>query len=53
VVDAVIKVGTIMRKCDFISDIEINPLVAYEQGDGAKAVDIRIMLSTKKGEPNG
>ena len=44
-VDAVIKVGAVMRKCHGISDIEINPLVVYEQGLGAKAVDVRIMLS--------
>jgi len=45
VLDAVIRVGTVIRRVPDISDIEINPLMAYEQGRGAKAVDVRIMLT--------
>jgi acetate---CoA ligase (ADP-forming) len=45
VADAIIKVGTILKSCPDISDIEINPLVVYEQGKGVKAVDVRILLS--------
>ncbi len=37
--------GAILRHCQGISDIEINPLVAYEQGEGVRAVDIRIILA--------
>jgi len=44
-VDAIIKVGAIVRKCKGITDIEINPLVVYEKGMGAKAVDVRILLA--------
>jgi len=44
-VDAVIKLGAVIRKCKGISDIEVNPLIAYDQGQGVKAVDIRILLS--------
>jgi len=36
--------GTIIKKCEAISDIEINPLVAYEEGEGVKALDVRILL---------
>lgn len=46
--DAVLRVGTIIKKFPEISDIEINPLVAYEYGQGVKAVDVRIMLSTQE-----
>ena len=50
VVDTIIKVGAILLKCDLISDVEINPLVVYEHGQGVKAVDVRILLSkVKKG----
>lgn len=45
VVDTIIKVGTILRSCRDISDIEINPLVVFEQGKGVGAVDVRILLS--------
>ncbi len=44
-VEAIIKIGAIIRRCKGITDIEINPLVVYEQGMGAKAVDVRIILS--------
>jgi len=44
IVDTIIKLGTIIQKCKTISDIEINPLVAYEQGKGVKALDVRIIL---------
>jgi succinyl-CoA synthetase beta subunit len=45
VIKTVMKLGAIIRHCKGISDIEINPLVVYEQGQGVKAVDIRIILS--------
>jgi acetyltransferase len=44
VVDAICKVGTVIEKCPDITDIEINPLSVYDQGNGVKAVDVRIML---------
>jgi len=46
--DAVLRVGTVLKKFHDISDIEINPLVAYEHGDGVSAVDVRILLSSKE-----
>jgi len=48
IVDTILKVGAIVQKCHGISDIEINPLVVYEQGQGVKAVDVRILLSNVK-----
>jgi acetate---CoA ligase (ADP-forming) len=44
-IEAMIKVGTIIRKCRRITDIEINPVVVYEQAKGHKAVDSRILIS--------
>ena len=32
-------------KCDMITDIEINPVVVYDQGDGGMAVDARIIIA--------
>lgn len=43
--DAILKVGSILMECREITDIEINPLMVYDQGKGVKAVDIRILLS--------
>jgi len=45
VMNVITILGTILRHCQGISDIEINPLVVYEQGEGVKAVDIRIILA--------
>jgi len=45
VVNVITILGAILRHCEGISDIEINPLVVYEQGEGVKAVDIRIILA--------
>ena len=45
VADTIIKVGAILQNCPDISDIEINPLVVYSQGEGVRAVDVRILLS--------
>jgi acyl-CoA synthetase (NDP forming) len=44
IMDTIIKLGTIIKRCEAISDIEINPLVAYEEGEGVKALDVRILL---------
>ena len=44
VADTIIKVGWILQNCKAISDIEINPLVVYDHGEGVKAVDVRILL---------
>lgn len=44
VIDALLKVGTILSKCDRISDIEINPIVVYAESTGLKALDVRILL---------
>ncbi|MEI7637446.1 MAG: acetate--CoA ligase family protein [Syntrophus sp. (in: bacteria)] len=45
IVNVIIILGVILRHCEGISDIEINPLVVYEQGEGVRAVDIRIILA--------
>ena len=45
VVNVIVILGTIISHCPEISDIEINPLVVYEQGNGVRAVDIRIILA--------
>jgi acetyltransferase len=45
VVEAVIRLAAILQQCRRIADIEINPLLVYEQGQGVKAVDARILIS--------
>jgi acetyltransferase len=45
-VDTILKVGTVLRRCERITDIEINPLMVYEHGRGVKAVDVRILVTS-------
>lgn len=45
IVETITKVGKILSSCPEITDIEINPLVVYDEGEGAKAVDARILLA--------
>ncbi len=44
-VEAITKVGAIVRKCKSITDIEINPVAVYDQGKGIMAVDVRVLVS--------
>ena len=48
VIDTIIKIGSIIKKCERITDIEINPVVVYDIKNGIKALDARIMISTPK-----
>lgn len=44
VIETIIKTASIIKKISRITDIEINPVVVYEQGKGLKAVDVRILI---------
>ncbi len=44
IVDAAVKLGHLIDQCRDITDIEINPLVAYDYGEGVKAVDMRVLV---------
>jgi acyl-CoA synthetase (NDP forming) len=48
IVETLIKVSTLISKVTRITDIEINPMVVYEQGKGSRAVDIRVLISDDK-----
>jgi acyl-CoA synthetase (NDP forming) len=48
ILEALIKLASLIQKVPRITDIEINPMVVYEQGQGARAVDIRVLLSDDK-----
>ncbi len=50
IINTIYRVGYILQKCPKITDIEVNPLMVYEQGSGVKAVDIRVMLSENEGK---
>ncbi len=49
-IDVIRKLGEIVARCPGIADIEINPLFIYDEGDGIRAVDARILLSATTSE---
>lgn len=49
ILDAIMKVSSILQSVPQISDIEVNPLMVYKSGHGVKAVDVRILLDENKG----
>jgi len=44
IVDVAVRLSNLIHRCRDITDIEINPLVVYNHGDGVKAVDVRILF---------
>ena len=46
VADVIVTLSHLVDQCRDITDIEINPLIAYDVGDGVKAVDVRILFQT-------
>ncbi|MHA1513538.1 MAG: acetate--CoA ligase family protein [Candidatus Hodarchaeales archaeon] len=49
-VDVLLRLSKIIQSCPDISDIEINPVLAFEQTKGILAVDTRILLNPPKNE---
>jgi succinyl-CoA synthetase beta subunit len=44
-IDGLLAVGSILRSCPLVTDIEMNPVVVYEEGEGIKAVDVRVLVA--------
>jgi len=45
IIDTLVKLATLIEQSRCITDIEINPLMVYTQGQGTKAVDVRVLVS--------
>lgn len=52
VTETMLKVGSLTQRVEAITDIEINPLLAYEKGKGCLAVDARILISNPMEKTN-
>jgi acyl-CoA synthetase (NDP forming) len=48
IVEVAIRLSNLIDLCRDITDIEINPLVVYDHGDGVKAVDVRILFKDQR-----
>ncbi|MHA1228140.1 MAG: acetate--CoA ligase family protein, partial [Candidatus Hodarchaeales archaeon] len=49
-VDVILRLSKIIQSCPDISDIEINPVLVFEQKQGVLAVDTRILLKSPSTE---
>jgi acetyltransferase len=47
IVDVLLRVGQLVQDFPEIVELDINPLVVYPQGQGAIAIDMRLVLSTQ------
>lgn len=45
VIDTISKLGAILSRHEEISDIEVNPVIVYDENMGALALDVRILLT--------
>jgi acetyl coenzyme A synthetase (ADP forming)-like protein len=49
IADVVSKLSHLIDRCREIADIEVNPLVVYDHGQGTRTVDMRILIKHSKG----
>jgi acetyltransferase len=47
-IDIILRLSKIIQLCKDISDIEINPVLVFEQNQGVLAVDTRILLNPER-----
>ena len=49
IADVVVKLSHLIDQCREIADIEVNPLIVYDHGQGTRTVDMRILIKQPKG----
>jgi acetyltransferase len=45
IVDTLLRMGQLVQEFPEIIEFDINPLIAYPEGQGAIAIDMRLVLS--------
>jgi acetyltransferase len=50
IVDCLLRIGQMVQDFPEIAEIDINPLMVYSTGQGALAIDMRLVLNELKGE---
>jgi acetyltransferase len=44
-VDTLLRIGQLVQEFPEIAELDINPLIVYPEGQGAIAIDMRLVLS--------
>ncbi|MBN2148092.1 MAG: acetate--CoA ligase family protein, partial [Anaerolineales bacterium] len=50
IIDCLLRVGQLVQDFPEIAELDINPLMVYSSGEGALAIDMRLVLKELKGE---
>lgn len=50
IVDCLLRIGQLVQDFPEIAELDINPLMVYSTGQGALAIDMRLVLNELKGE---
>ncbi|MFO7944649.1 MAG: acetate--CoA ligase family protein [Anaerolineales bacterium] len=48
IVEILMRIGQLVQKFPEIAELDINPLIVYPEGQGAIAIDMRLVLSSEK-----
>jgi len=49
IAEVVVRLSHLIDRCREITDIEVNPLVVYDHGEGTRTVDMRILIQRTEG----
>jgi acyl-CoA synthetase (NDP forming) len=52
-IDALLRIGQLVLDFPEISELDINPFVVYEAGQGGTALDMRLILKSNPSDPSG
>jgi acetyltransferase len=52
-IDALLRIGQLVLDFPEISELDINPFVVYEQGQGGTALDMRLILKSNASDRKG
>lgn len=53
IVDTLLRISQLVTDFPYIAELDINPFVAFEQGQGGIAIDMRLVLSGQETSPLG
>ena len=45
-IDALMRISQLVTEFPEIVELDINPLIVFEEGHGAKAIDMRLVLAS-------
>ncbi|MBZ0272206.1 acetate--CoA ligase family protein [bacterium] len=53
VIDTLLRVAALIEACPEVTDVEINPIMVYAEGEGVSSVDARILVAPREKSDEG